>query len=53
MPWGVIDVDLKRHVVPVDKDGFVASGHVLGMECRCQPRIDDECPWVVIHEEIQ
>lgn len=48
--WAVIQVARQRHVVPVDDDN--RTDHSLSMDCRCNPRIDEEDKNLIIHEEI-
>jgi hypothetical protein len=48
--WACFTVGDKIHVAPVDDQDH--TDHILSMECKCNPWIDEVSPWVVVHEEI-
>jgi hypothetical protein len=50
--WGVIETTESIHVVPCDKDGSIANGHILDEFCNCSPTIEDSTArWLVIHND--
>jgi hypothetical protein len=38
--WGIYERPHETHVVPCDRLGRMAIGHILKRDCRCKPRVE-------------